>query len=134
MGKKRTLNRFDYQEPNEEYLDDDDESVDDDEDEDDELSDDEDDEEKPKKRKKAPAKKKTTTRRRTRATKAPRMRVVWGVFDNSNKRVATFGYAEKKEAEAQAEKLQEDKGQVFFVQPVKEEITEEPTEPASKDA
>lgn len=78
----------------------------------------------PKKRK--PAKKKEPKpRTRTRAPKAPpRMKVVWGVFNNSNQRVATFDYPKRKEAEDHAAKLKADKHQTFFVQPIKEPIEE----------
>ena len=52
------------------------------------------------------------------------MKVVWGVFNNSNQRVATFEYPKKQEAHDHAAKLQAAKNppQPFFVQPVKEAI------------
>jgi hypothetical protein len=88
-----------------------------------------DDEERPKKKKakkpakKAPAKKPTT--KRTRAQKDPRTRAVWVVFDNASKRVDTFPYNQKAEAEALlAKKLEEKKG-TFYINLVKEEIKED---------
>jgi hypothetical protein len=73
-----------------------------------------------KKKKKAPAKEPKP--KRERKTKNVRMRVVWKVFNNSNQAVATYDYPKKQEAEDHAAKLKADKGQTFFVQPVKEEI------------
>jgi hypothetical protein len=74
-------------------------------------------EEKPKK-KKAPAKPKAKPR--SRSVKVTRMRVVWGVFNNSNQCVATYEYPKRKDADAHAAKLTTDKKQTHFVQPVKE--------------
>jgi cobalamin biosynthesis protein CobT len=96
---------------------------------DDEAEDlDEDGEPRPKKKKakKKPAKveKPRATRSRARSAKVVRQRIVWGVFNNSNQRVAVFDYPKKAEAEAQAVKLSTDKKSTFFVQPVKEPIEE----------
>ena len=74
-------------------------------------------EEKPKK-KKAPAKPKAKPR--SRAIKVTRMRVVWGVFNNSNQCVSTFEFPRRKDADALAAKLTVDKKNTHFVQPVKE--------------
>ena len=63
--------------------------------------------------------------KRTRTTKSVRQRVVWGVFNNSNVRVETFPFPQKKEAEEHAAKLKAEKGATFFVQPVKEPIEDE---------
>jgi hypothetical protein len=76
----------------------------------------------PKKKKKAKEPKKAKPR--SRAPKVARMRLVWGVFNNSNVRVATFDYPKKREAEEHAAKLTADKKQTHFVQPVKEPIDE----------
>jgi hypothetical protein len=75
---------------------------------------------KPKKKKAAAPKE--AKPKRSRAAKVVRMKVVWGVFNNSNQRVATFEYKEKKQAEEHAAKLAAAKNppQTFFVQPVKE--------------
>jgi hypothetical protein len=94
------------------------------------VVDEEEDEEVAAPKKKKPAKEpkpkaKAKAKPRTRAPKAaPRMKVVWGVFNNSNQRVATFDYPKKHEAEAHAAKLKADKNQTFFVQPVKEPMEE----------
>lgn len=73
---------------------------------------------KAKKKKKAPAEPKP----RKKAAKAVRKRVVWVVYDNSNKKIAQFDYVKKDEALALAEKMKTEKKQTYFVQPVKEEI------------
>lgn len=82
---------------------------------------DEEDEPKPKKKKKkkvvAPPKEKKT---RTRTPKVVRMRVVWGVFNNSHQCVATYEYPRKAEAEQHAARLMADKRSTHFIQPVKE--------------
>lgn len=114
--------------------DDDDEEADDDEEEaaegegEKKLEDEQDEEEAPKPKKKKVVKEpkpKAKAKPRTRAPKAvPRMKVVWGVFNNSNQRVATFDYPKRREADDHAAKLHADKHQTFFVQPVKEPIEE----------
>ncbi|HVS39225.1 MAG TPA: hypothetical protein VMS17_26950 [Gemmataceae bacterium] len=78
-------------------------------------------EEAPKKKKK-PAKEPKP--KRTRTPKVVRQRVVWGVFNNSNARVQTFAYPQRKEADEYAAKMSADKGSTFFVQPIKEPIEE----------
>jgi hypothetical protein len=84
-----------------------------------------DDEDAPKKKpKKAAAKPKAKAKPRTRTPKVVRMKVVWGVFNNSNQRVATYDYPKRKEADEHAERLKTDKKQTFFVQPVKEPFEE----------
>jgi DNA (cytosine-5)-methyltransferase 1 len=75
-------------------------------------------EEAPKKKKKAAPKEPKP--KRTRTPKQVRMRVVWGVFNNSNQRVSTYDYNKKKEAEEHAAKLMTDKKTTFFIQPIKE--------------
>jgi hypothetical protein len=72
--------------------------------------------------KKKAAASKTARPKGTRTTKTVRQRVVWGVFNNSNARVKTFPFPQKKEAEEYAAKLKAEKGSTFFVQPVKEPI------------
>lgn len=91
--------------------------------EDEEAAGEEDDEEEPKPKKKkkkkvvAPPKEKKT---RTRTPKVVRMRVVWGVFNNSHQCVATYEYPRKAEAEQHAARLMADKRSTHFIQPVKE--------------
>src|SRR5262245_35302665 len=75
-----------------------------------------------KKKKKAPA---TGTKTRTKVPKVVRKRVVWVVYDNSNKFVAQFPYTDRAKADEMAERLKTEKKQTYFVQPVKEEIKEE---------
>jgi hypothetical protein len=83
-----------------------------------------DDEDAPKPKKKKAAPKKSTTRR-TRAPKVVRMKVVWGVFNNSNQRVEAFPYNQKDRAEAFiAEKTAANPKATFFIQPVKEPLEE----------
>src|SRR6516165_9367362 len=76
------------------------------------------------KKKKAPAKPRT----RSRVAKVPRMKAVWGVFNNSNARVAVYEYPKRKEAEEHAAKLRNDKKQTHFVQMVKEPMEEKEKE------
>jgi hypothetical protein len=94
-----------------------------DEDADEALSEDDDGEEAPKKRK--PAKEpKAKTKPRSRTAKVIRMKVVWGVFNNSNQRVAVYDYPKRKDADEHAARLTADKKSTHFVQPVKEPIEE----------
>jgi hypothetical protein len=85
----------------------------------------EDEEEAPKKPKKKPAAKEAKPKR-TRSAKVVRMKVVWGVFNNSNQCVARFDYPKRKEADEHAAKLSAAKNppQPFFVQPIKEPMEE----------
>lgn len=74
-------------------------------------------------KKKAVAKK-TPAKRSSRA-KDPadlRKKVYWGVFNQSLKRVATFEFNQKKEAEKKAEALTQSAKTPHFVQKVKETI------------
>jgi hypothetical protein len=92
---------------------------------------DDDEEEAPKKKKaaKKPAKEKVAKPRKSRSTKKPtRMKVVWGVFNNSNARVATYEYPKRADADAHAAKLTADKKSTHFVQPVKEPMEEKKEE------
>jgi hypothetical protein len=85
----------------------------------------EDDEEAPPKKKKKPAKPaKEPKPKRVRTPKHVRQKVVWVVFDNSSKKIASYDYPKKKEAEEHAARLKAEKNQTFFVQPVKENIEE----------
>jgi hypothetical protein len=98
-----------------------------------ELGDEEDEDGVPKKKpkkKKAPVK--VAKPKRTRTPKVTRMKVVWGVFSNSNQRVAVYEYPKKKEAEEHAARLTTDKKSTHFVQPVKEPIEEKKEEKKEK--
>ena len=91
---------------------------------DEEGGDEDEEEEKPKpKKKKAPAKPKVS-KPRTRTAKVVRMKVVWGVFNNSHQMVEEFEYPRKREAEELVTKLTTDKksGHPFFLQPVKKPL------------
>jgi len=86
----------------------------------DKEEDDETEEPKPKKRK--PAKEpKAKTKPRTRTPKIPRMKIVWGVFNNSHQRVAVYDYPKRKEADDHAAKMKAESktNQTYFVQPVR---------------
>jgi hypothetical protein len=58
--------------------------------------------------------------KRPRAAKVVRQKVVWVVFDNSNRRIQAFEYAREKEAREYAAKMQAEKKSTYFVQPIKE--------------
>ena len=136
---RRILNRkdlrADYEAAERRKQDDDEEEVEGDEEETDESEEeieaeagdeeaDEEEEEAPKKKKKAAAK--TPKPKRTRTPKQVRMKVVWGVYNNSNQCVAKFDYPKRKEADEHAAKLGAAKNppQSFFVQPIKEAMEE----------
>src|SRR6266851_2868419 len=95
-----------------------------------EAGEDEGEEAPPKKRKavKPPKPEKPVKKTRTRTPKITRLKVVWGVFNNSNQRVATFDYPKRKDADDLAAKLSNDKKTTHFVQPVKEPIEEKEKE------
>jgi hypothetical protein len=79
----------------------------------------------PKATKKAKAPKKKTTKKSKAAAHPERLRMVWGVFDNSNQQIAAFPYSQRAEAE---KKLQDMAGKgkgPYFIQPVKEAIIED---------
>jgi hypothetical protein len=90
----------------------------------------EDDEDAPPKPKKAPKKKpvKAPPKPRARASKQVRLKVVWGVFNNSNQQIATYPYPQEDEARAHAEKLIADKKTNHFVQRVKVPMEEKEKE------
>lgn len=74
----------------------------------------------------SPVVKKKATKRASRA-KEPvdsRKKVFWGVFNQSLKRVATFEFNQKKEADQKAEALSQAGKTPHFVQKVKETIDE----------
>ena len=74
--------------------------------------------------KKKAVKKKAPAKPRKKTVKTVRKRVVWVVYDNSNKQVGRFDYNKKDEAIARKDQLMAEKKQTYFVQPLKEEITE----------
>lgn len=73
-----------------------------------------------------PVKEKKVAKRKSRA-KTPvevRMRLYWGVFNQSLKRVALYDFTQKKQAEAKAGELSASGKSPHFVQKVKEAIQE----------
>ncbi len=77
--------------------------------------------------KKAPAKKKKAkTKRKSRAKAAVevRMKLFWGVFSQSMKRVALYDFSQRKQAEKKAVDLSKGGKSPHFVQRVKEAIEE----------
>ena len=74
--------------------------------------------------KKKPVAKAGKPKPRSRAAKVTRMKVVWGVFNNANQRVATFDYPKRMDADELANKLSADKKAAHFVQPIKEPCDE----------
>ncbi|HEY2783558.1 MAG TPA: hypothetical protein VGJ05_01170 [Fimbriiglobus sp.] len=140
MAKKRTLDRRTLREQAEaaevkdkekdEVEEEEEEEVDEEDAGDDDGGDDDEGGAKKKKKSKAKAKPvkkvaavKKPAAKRSRAAKEVRLRAVWVVFDNSSKRVETFSYNQKKEAEALLEKKLIDKPS-FYLSLVKEPFEE----------
>lgn len=73
-------------------------------------------------KKKAAKKRKTSSR--SRAAKEVRLKALWGVFNQSMRRVAVFEYNEKRKADKMASELTEKANAPHFVQCVKEAIEE----------
>ncbi len=71
-------------------------------------------------KKKAPVKRKT----RKKADAVVRMKLLWGVFNQSMKRVALYDFSQKKEADKRATDLSKSGKSPHFVQKVKEVIEE----------
>lgn len=71
-------------------------------------------------------KKKKTAKRKSRAKEPAqvRMKLFWGVFSQSMKRVALYDFTQKKEAEKKAKELSASGKSPHFVQKVKEAIEE----------
>ena len=141
MGRRRTLDRkalrkdFDEGEERQQEEQEQDEEEEESDDEESEVeeqsegdgdgeSEDEDGEVRKKPKPKAKAKPKKTPAKRSRAAKHVRMKVVWGVFNNSTQQVATFAFPEKSEADAAAARRSTDKKATFFVQLVKKPLEE----------
>ena len=75
--------------------------------------------------KKKAAKKKAATRKSRKKEPAEvRVKVFWGVFNQSLKRVALFEFDQKKDADKKAKDLSKDGKSPHFVQKVKEVIEE----------
>jgi outer membrane biosynthesis protein TonB len=84
-----------------------------------EAADDDEEAPKPKAKAKAKPKKKAPAKPRTRAVKVVRLRAVWAVLDNASKRVETFPYSKKADAEAFIVEKAADKKN-YYLQLVKE--------------
>jgi hypothetical protein len=77
------------------------------------------------KKKAAPKKKAATPRAsRSKAVADVRMKLFWGVFNQSLKRVAVYEFSDRKEADKKAEELSKSGKSPHFVQRVKEVIEE----------
>jgi hypothetical protein len=74
--------------------------------------------------KKKKATKKKATKRTKKSEKEVRMKMFWGVFNQSLKRVALYEFSQKKQAEKKASDLSNSSKSPHFVQKVKEEISE----------
>lgn len=83
------------------------------------------------KKKRKSTRKKTTSRRKAKAVE--RKRLVWGVFSGSLKEEARFPYDERKEAEKKLEQLRSKGKKMYFIQPIKEVITEAPPSEESEE-
>ncbi len=72
------------------------------------------------------AKKKKKAKRKSRKKEPEdiRMKLFWGVFSQSMKRVALYDFTQKKQAEKKAVELSKDGKSPHFVQKVKEAVTE----------
>jgi hypothetical protein len=75
------------------------------------------------KTKRKKAKRKTTTTRR-KAKSVERKRLVWGVFSGSLKEEARFPYDQRAAAEEKLEALRAKGKKSYFIQPIKEIITD----------
>jgi hypothetical protein len=128
MARRRTLNYREFRSydeeggEHEEFEDEEEEEAGDEEAE--ASEEEEEEEEAPVKKKKKKAPVKEAKPKRSRATKTVRQKVVWVVFDNSNKLIQKFPYSQRGEADALVEKLKAEKKQTYFVQPVKEPMEE----------
>ena len=73
----------------------------------------------------AVAPKKKAVRRKKKEAAVVRMKLYWGVYNQSMKRVALFDFHQKKMAEKKAETLSASGKSPHFIQKVKEAIVEE---------
>lgn len=83
-----------------------------------------------KKKKVASSKAKSATVRRKRKKEKvqPRRRLVWVVYNAGMKEEARFPYDQRDEADKKADALRKKAGKLYFVQPVKENISDGPAE------
>ena len=76
-------------------------------------------------KKKKAKKKKAKRKSRSKTAAEVRMKLFWGVFNQSLKRVALYEFNQRKQAEKKAEDLSKNGKSPHFVQRVKEAIEEE---------
>jgi len=79
----------------------------------------------------AKKKKQRKTSRKKSASEA-RKRLVWGVFSSSMKEEGRFPYDQRKEAEKKLELLSSKSKKQYFIQPIKEVISESGKKPKPK--
>ena len=77
------------------------------------------------------AKRKST---RKKSASEARKRLVWGVFSSSMKEEGRFPYDQRKEAEKKLEQLSSKSKKQYFIQPMKEIISDAAKKPAAKKA
>ena len=74
-------------------------------------------------------KKKTTRKtKRTKASAAERRRLVWAIYNGNMKEEARFPYENRQEAEEKLAQLRAKGKRFYFIQPLKEPITDTPSE------
>lgn len=78
-------------------------------------------------KKKAATTKAKTTRRKAKAVE--RKRLVWGVFSGTLREEARFPYNERAQAEEKLEALRQKSKKLYFIQPIKELITDGSAQP-----
>lgn len=76
--------------------------------------------------KKKTSRKKKSSRSKSKATE--RKKLVWAVYSGTMKEEARFPYDQRKEAEEKLEQLRNKTKKLYFIQPIKEPITETPAE------
>lgn len=65
---------------------------------------------------------------RTKTPVVVRMKLFWGIFNQSMKRIALYEYSQRKQADLKAQELNAAGKSQHFVQKVKEEVTEKAPE------
>ncbi|MFP6767078.1 MAG: hypothetical protein VB859_02835 [Planctomycetaceae bacterium] len=75
---------------------------------------------------KKPATKKKVTRKKRAAKEPARFRLIWGVYSSSMKEESRFSYNQRKEAEKKTEQLKAKSKKLYWIQPIEEEISDEP--------
>lgn len=78
-------------------------------------------------KKKTATTKAKTTRKKAKAVE--RKRLVWGVFSGTLKEEARFPYNERPQAEEKLEQLRQKSKKLYFIQPIKELITDGSAQP-----